>query len=270
MPLPYTFLSGDTARSAEVNANFNYLLNVLGDLVGPDRISTLKEFLMGNNSQVLFSATSQHYFQLGWNADYNHLGGGVFKYTRFVANKNATALRIGKDGAEFIMTSATSGDLDKQMNTPWALRATTGDDYMFFAPTWSMQTKDGTATLLSDYRLTFVPFQTSKVVYTDKQLNDATAVTFSGYEDQGIPKNAKAVKLTVHILAGAGDAQARFFPAGVTRNLTNGITIAAASGKVGAGSFDLNLGTGSNKNKYVLQVVGPIAKANVAVLGYWI
>ena len=271
MPLPYAFIAGDVARSSEVNANFNYLLNVLGDLVGPDRISTLKEFLMGNNSQVLFSATSQHYFQLGWNADYNHLGGGIFKYVRFVANKNATALRIGKDGAEFIQTSATSGDLDKQMNTTWALRATSGDDYMFFDPTWSMQTKDGTATLLEHYRLTYVPLQTPKAVYTNTAFADKESYTADVSTYSVVPRNAKMVKISVRIQSGSGGrSEIRWYPAGVTRSINNAIIVAAAANEVGAQSFDLALGTGANKSKWTHEAVGAIASTYVSILGYWI
>jgi hypothetical protein len=257
-------MSGETARAHEVMANFNYVINVIGELVGPDRLQTLKEFLMGGNSGVLLSAASQHFVQLGWNVDLNHIGGGVFEFARLVPDKNATALRIGKDGVEIMETSTTSGDLNRQLSTVWAVRATTGKDFMYFAPGWSIQNKDGAATKVEDYRLLYTPFTTPKVIYTNKSFGATVQnIPVTQYD---VPSGAQAVKLSVRFKAGGSEAETRFFPSGLSsRPLNSAVSVIAASGERVGGVVDVNLVA----SKFSMEVIGNISEAYVTILGYY-
>jgi hypothetical protein len=262
MALPYTFIAGDVARSVEVNANFNYIMNVIGDLVGPDRISTLKDFVMGVNSNTLLTAASQHLFQIGWNANWTHIGGGVFQWTRLVALKPASVMRVGKDGFETMYTAETEGDLGTQIKTNFAVRGT----YAFLDPSLTIYNKDATNQTLDKARLTFTPFWPPKAVFSEAGPLVAKNSTYTG-STYKVPSNAKGIKLMVRFKAGANDVELRFFPTGVDRTIPNSVVVAGPSGKVSSGNVDLFFGAGNSN--FIIEQLAPLDKLTITIQGYW-
>src|SRR5687768_11668099 len=102
MPVPNIFLPQTTIKSSEVNENFNALLGALLAVTGLDSATWLKDFVIGKRSNMLISgaadsgtAPSYKFLQLGWNANFINMGGGVWKLARFNDGEKATAIRIG-------------------------------------------------------------------------------------------------------------------------------------------------------------------------------
>ena len=58
MPLPYRFHPAEQAKASEVNANFNYIMDLLGENSTATRREPRGELLLGYQSNFLMSGES--------------------------------------------------------------------------------------------------------------------------------------------------------------------------------------------------------------------
>lgn len=281
MPLPYTFLSGNVAKSSEVNDNFNFIMDILGQLSTPDRVQPLGEFMMGPRRTVLITANPDtgpeetRFLQLSWNADYNR-SNTTWNFERILPNMNAAALRVGTKGLEFFTTSATTGNLGNQMLNVWSLTATPGEDYMFFADDWHIQNTHGTAASIQNYRLTTVLLDVPVAIYSNTWVSKGTDIKQAS--NYGIPRHAKAIVVTAHVTAanysGAGmHFYQRRSGQAVGSNLYRGfvahapITGSGLGMRTGAQGI-VPLGSGEYRGEFVVQRTSAFELANVYIVGY--
>lgn len=276
MPLPYTFLSGKIAKSSEVNANFNYVMDLLGQLSVPGSIQQLGEFKLGPRALALFTAAqdtgpdADAHFQLAWNVNWNKVG-STWRFDRRIANNPATAVRIGKSGLEVKTTSATSGDLNNQITTILRLVATTGEDRLYLKDDVHIQNHDGTARTIQDYRLTTVFLENPIPIYANKWVGKGTTI-FNAY-NLGVPSHAKGIKVYQHVTAtwdsGAGMHIYMRRPAEPTAlNMFRGTIAHAPPGHRTGSQGDVPLGRGALAGDFVVYRTANFALANVYIVGY--
>lgn len=281
MPLPYTFISGNVAKSSEVNDNFNFIMDILGQLSTPDRIQPLGEFMMGPRRTVLLTANQDtggaqgNFFQVSWNADYNRQN-TTWVFQRILPNAGASALRVGTNGIEFLTTSAKTGNLNSQMNKPWGLTATTGEDYMYFADAWHMQNVDTTATSLQHYRLTTVMLENPAPIYSNTWVSKGTDIRKA--TNYGIPRHAKAIVVTAHVTAANYSGAGMHFyqhrhSASIGANLYRGFVAHAPITGTGLGMRTgaqgiVPLGRGDFQSEFVIKRTSAFELANVYIVGY--
>lgn len=278
MPLPHTMVSGNVAKSSQVNENFNYIMDILGQLSTPGRVQPLGEFLMGPRKTALLTAnqdtgaTSGNFFQVSWNADWNRKN-STWIFERILPGRNASALRVGTNGLEFLTTSATSGNLNSQMSKVWGLRATSGEDYMYLSNTWHMKGVDSTSSALQNYRLTTVLLNKPVAIYANTWVSKGT--DFRKATNYGIPRNAKAIIINAHVTAanysGAG---MHFYPRGGP-SIYHGMVAHAPITGSGMGMRTGNqgivpLGTGNYLGDFGIHRTSAFELANVYIIGYLI
>jgi hypothetical protein len=280
MPLPYTFISGELARSAHVNANFNYVMDIIGQLSSPGSIAALGEFKLGSRMLALFSAAQDTgpnelaFFQLAWNVNYNKVG-STWRYDRKIPNQPATSVKIGRDGLAVLTTSSITGDLNNQLTKVLGVTATTTSDRMYLKKDLHIQNYDGLARNIQDYRLTTTFLETPIPIYANKWLAKGTTV-FNAH-NMGVPAEAQAILVYMHITStgnsGAGmHAYQRRAGGGDALNYFRGfVTHAAKADGIGhrAGSQGMvPLGRGAVKGDFVIYRTATMELANVYIMGY--
>lgn len=282
MPLPFSFISGEVARSSQVNANFNYIMDIIGQLSTPGSIASLGEFKLGPRMMALFSAAQDTgpdataFFQLAWNVNYNKVG-TVWRYDRRITNNPATTLRIGKQGLEVLTTSAPTGDLNNQLTKVMGITAVHhGEDRMFVKDDLHLQNYDGTARTIQDYRQTFVALENPIPIYHNKSVPKGTTV-FNAY-NLGVPAHAKSVQIYMHVTAfgdsGAGMHAYQRRSGGSTHlNFFRGfVTHATKDSGLGmrAGAQGIvPLGMGAVRGDFVIHRTAPFYTTYVYIMGYW-
>lgn len=268
MAIPIVFIPNEQARANDLNANFAYILSIIGELSTPGRVHTTTEFLMGFRQNTLQTGThdtgvdpNYNFFQIGYNADWNY--SSTWKFTRFINNLGASAIRLGEGSFEVMTTSATTGSLDAQLRTVFKIKATTGtpnSDYIYIPKGWSMQIVDGIAGGIEDYRLTRVFLDTPKAIYENQALNTGIDVIEASIYD--IPTFAKAIEITTDVISTSGAL--KFYQDRAVRHWKYGFV--SRSG----GSGVVQLGEGSHAGKFVIERSGPISSASAYITSYFI
>ncbi len=314
MPLPHKFLAGEIAKSSQVNDNFNYVEDLLGKGSTPGRVAPLGEFLFGARSNSLLTgahdtgAAGYEFFQIGWNADWNRVTGGVWKFARFIEGKPSTALRLGVDGLSVYTTSSSSGDLNAQMRRVFHINATTGDDYVFLPIDWHFQQVDRAATSIENYRLLYTPFNSPPYIY-DNVSTRAGSVTKRS-TDYGVPSYAKAISISATIttlssvpsilsfyrIEGTsgrtistttttttaprtirgddGDSVTIPGTTGTTTQVSTGVPrhgfdVAARADSYAGGTGIVALGSGAYENQFNIKQTADLKNVRVYITGYW-
>lgn len=275
MPLPFTFHPAEQAKASEVNANFRYIMNLLGANSTSDRWETSAELLLGYQSNMLLTGendkddapTSRKFFQFGWNANWTYVN-GKWTLSRFIEGEPSTIMRMGYYGFDFMVTSQTGGNLSGQMEPAVAIRATTGEDYVYIKNSFHIQNADRTATSLQDYRLTYVPLDPPAVIYNGVALSNQD--TSRNVQQYGVSTNAKMVKISVEAQAGPQDAYIRFIRNQSTVDRSTGFTMHAQANKWNSMIGDVRLGTGANSNEIKIVRVNSFTTAYAYVLGYYV
>jgi hypothetical protein len=275
----FQFVNGDIARSAEVNANFEYIMDIIGQLSTPGSIEGQGQFVLGPRATALFTAKqdtgpdAQAFAQYSWNTRFQ-LVSGAWKFDRVVSNNPASAIRVGKNGLEFLTTSATSGDLNSQMTKVFGVRATAAADYMFVKNDLHIQGVDATADEVQDYRLTPVFLSTPIVVYNGWVGAGSTVLNA---HTLGVPSHALGVILYTHLTPSASSgAGMHFYPkranAVTDVDRARGFVIAGYSGNTATGRVGgqgmVPLGSGGNKGQFVVERTAAFELAKVYITGY--
>jgi len=275
MGVPFKFHPAEQAKSSEINANFNYIMNILGDTSTTDRLTTTAELRLGYQGNMLMSGendksnspTSRKFFQLGWNADWN-LVSGKWTLARFIEGEPATVMRMGYYGFDFMTTSTTGGNLSGQLEPVVAIRATTGEDYVYIKNSFHIQNNDRTAVNLQDYRLTYVPLDPPAAIYNGVALS--TQDTSRDVRTLGVSSNAKMVKISIEAQAGPQDAYIRFVKNQSTVDRSSGFTMHAQANKWNSMIGDVRFGTGANAYEIKIVRVNTFTTAFAYILGYYV
>jgi hypothetical protein len=279
--LPYEFIAGEVARSAQVNENFAYLMDTIGQSSVPGRIEPLGKIIFGPRRTGLITASQDTggsagaFFQLSWNAAYNKKGTS-WVFSRTLAGERASALRVGTNGLEFFTTSATAGNLNSQMIKPWGLRATIQEDFMYLEDSWHIQNRDSYARNVQDYRLTTVLLENPVPIYAKKQVGSGTSV-LSAF-DYGIPRHAKAIIIYAHVTAANNSGAGMHFyerrgPGNTALNMFRGFVVHApitgnGLGMRAGGQGIVPLGQAQQLGGFVIYRTSAFALANVYITGY--
>ena len=275
MGIPFTFHPAEQAKASEVNANFRYIMDLLGNNSTTDRMETTAQLLLGDQANFLISGesdkttapTERKHMHFGWNADWNQVG-GKWVLTRFVNGEPATVMRLGYYGFDVMTTSTTSGNLTGQLEPCFAVRATTGDDYVYIKNSFHIQNKDDVASKLSDYRLTYVPLDPPATIYNGIALSSQD--TTRDVRQYGVSANAKMVKISIEAQAGPSDAYVRFVKQQATVDRSTGFTMHAQANKWNSMIGDVQLGTGANDFMIKIVRVSTFTTAFAYIVGYYV
>lgn len=275
----HSFIPGDVARSADVNDNFSYIMSILGTLSTPGRVQTTTEFLMGARSNVLFtgtfdtgnpdaSGTTREYFQIGYNVDYNNVG-GTWKMSRFVSNNGASAIRLGDGEIVFLATHETSESLSSALNTMMRIKRQENDTFIYIPRSVSITHNNETPTTMQDYRLTYVPLDSAEALYGGGEFNKGNAVKDA--TDFGVSPNAKMIAINCNFTADSSAAtQIFFYRNEANKNRRYGFGISAGQGRVGSGFGIVPLGTGSYEGEFFVERTANFEKLFAYVVGYYL
>ncbi len=130
MPIPNKFKAGETAASAELNANFTYLEGLLGEMSNEKELDTGKDFKFGSAGYIIGSPqkgflsansteenvnvenTARGFLNLSWNAQKNET---TRRWYRVNNLSGSSVLEIGARGIVFASTDKTTGDFASQL-----------------------------------------------------------------------------------------------------------------------------------------------------------
>jgi|SRR6478735_2053746 len=276
MAIPYKFSPGEIAASAEVNANFEYIMSIIGSTSTAARMYPSSDMVFGprNNFQISSDSdssanSSRSYGHIGWNAELYQVG-SAWKLRRFNSGEPAYFMRIGKAGIGLYASSRTTGDLNTQATLMMNVGATqsNGDrDWVYVRD--SFTNEDASPTEHSDIRTTYVPFTTPKTIYEGASIGVATLHRLATNYD--VPEAACAVQLSFEAKAGNSDATILFTRTMNTLHQKYGFKVCQASNTVAAGTGIVTLGfSGTHKSKFTEQRSNSWTSASLYILGYYI
>lgn len=274
MSVPYIFFPNQKARSSEVNRNFQYMMQLIGTIVGDDRLHVPREFVMGARSNILLSGAADTgdpdyaFYQISWNADWQKQLDNSWAFTRVNDGETATALRVGNNGFEVLTTSSVSGALNSQLKRAFTVRATTGEDRIVIGENWHLQRYDGAARDIQDYRLTYTILAQPISLHEGSALNAGSTVFTAA--DLGIPAAAKAIQISAYVTATGGTSQVWLYQERSPRNKKWGFGVVAPSSGPGAGQGTVPLGDGAYAGKFVMHRLGNFSEANIFIVGYYV
>lgn len=165
MPIPHIFTAGDIAASSEVNQNFSYLEDIVGNASTPVSLRPPGDLLLGPRRSVQITAAGDSgpnatngYLYLGWNAEFYQAPGGVFRLRRFNSNEGGAAVQIGNRGVTIAATHDGQGELNSAMQNAIAIRSHETTPYIYINPKWAITAEDEPPNeMMGRYRLTYVP-----------------------------------------------------------------------------------------------------------------
>ena len=275
MPLPHVMLPGEVARSSDVNDNFNYIMSIIGNLSTPSRVTSSIELQLGKRNNVLLTgahdtgAVAREFFQIGWNVDYN-LVGGVWKAARFLTGKGGTMLRIGEKKFEVWSTTNTTGDLNAYLKKVFSVNVTGGEltGYTFIPQQQRIQQVDRVAVDIHDYRLTTVFWRTRRALYNGIMIRKALTQHFQ-LINYGVPTAASGVIISVHAENGSMHNRVWIHQRG--EHDSAGMLVAMAANGYGSGYGPIPLpDLTTYKGWLTITAGGPIDRLWVYIMGYLI
>lgn len=278
MPLPHRFVSGEIARSRQVNDNFNYIMDMLGQLSTTGRLTPPGEFVIGPRKMAILTgnhdtgAAANRFFQIGWNADWNPRG-GAYHFDRVVSGPS-NAIRIGARGLEVLMTDYVSGNLGSQMNTIFRTFIWNRRKYVYIPADSHITRINEAPKSLEDHRLTTVIFNTPKPVYNSTRVSKGVT-TINAY-NYGVPKDAKAIWIRAHVTADNYSGAGMLIYQDNANNRINKVkgmvahaTITGTGLGMRTGSFGyVPLGEGSHAGRVRIERTASFYVAVVHIVGY--
>lgn len=286
MPL-ITFKRDTIAKAEEVNANNQYLLSLIGEDSTEDR-TVRGEYQFGPRRTGLISAqqdtghAANRYLQVSWNADWEWVqSAGGWQWIRTLTNNPATSLRVGADGVTVLTTAQTTGNINSQLRNVFHIRPETGTvngGGIYIPSDWHFQHYDAPARTMQDYRLTYTPLDSPRLVFDGAYFNRALTLTRSAW-DYGIPHDAKCVSFSAHVTAtnysGSAfrvyqESSQRNWWAGMIVHAPLGVSNAGATGQRAGGWGVVPLGTGAHRGKFVIQTTAAFESVYLVITGYWL
>ena len=275
MSVPNTFTSGDIASSAEVNENFDYLSDIVGNDSDASALKLPGTVIIGprQNAQITAESDTAYgddsFIQIGWNTEL-YFASGQWNVRRFNAGEVASALRIGRLGLEFYTTSNITGSLNSRLNKIFGVRARAGEDRVYIHQDVHIQRTDSPPGDLDSYRLTYVPFEDPVAIYENNNIYEGTKNRIGSVH--GVPESAKAIECVAYIKANAGTSGTlTLMRAESSPTLGSGFAVYAAAGQKAYGSGVVHLGSdGSYNTRFVEIRDANFAQASLFIKGYYI
>lgn len=232
MPLPYKFRAGETAASAEINANFIHLESLIGALSNEEEIAPEKKLKFGSAGYVTGEVTKsiiadsrtpnaqRGFMHLTWNLTPNATTG---RWQRVSTNSGSAILQLGDRGVVVAVTNRRTGDVVSQLTPQFGVMSQGNDDEMDVPhiymgkdiPIFTSYTNPNNPNnddkwkaegLHQDYfrslqrrRLTYVHFDEPKTIMEDKKVDKGTQ--HINLLSHGVPKNAAMVEVLVYCTA---------------------------------------------------------------------
>jgi hypothetical protein len=275
MSIPHIFESGDIASSAEVNENFDHLSDIVGNSSDSSELALPGSIMIGPRANVQITAESDtaygddSYVQIGWNTEL-YFSGGVWNVRRFNADEVANALRVGRYGLEFYGTSNISGSLNSRLNKMFGVRAVSGSDRVFIKSDVHIQGFDDAPNSLSDYRLTYVPFDNPVALYEGVVIHKATKNRVAA--NWSVPEHAVAIQMVAYVRANSTDNNCRLtlMRAEAEPTIGSGFGVVVQADHEAYGEGIVHLGTeGTNLGRFLEVRSHNFAEASLFVKGYW-
>jgi hypothetical protein len=271
MPLPYTFLTGTVASSAEVNANFNYIMSFFGDATSPDQFQPKGTFRTGAYGQIAgFLPSNVH---LGWNVE-QYSSGGKTLVRRFADKKPASMVHLGEAGFRVFTTGETTGNLEPQLKETLAVRMENKERWVYIDNAVSIRGSNTRPLELDNTRLTYVAFSEPRTIMEGKWqgVGDDTINAFS----YGVPSNAYAVELMVYATATTSSGAAyKLMRAEAKPHQRTGFITHAYGGNAAmygrtANQGKVLMGRGAYAGKITVNKTASFSEVSVYVQGYYI
>lgn len=214
----YTFKSGTTIQSADINYNFDQIRQVIGSKSTADALVLPGRMTLGPLGTASISAlrdratdTDRH-LHLGWNVNESYSGSEVV-LSRIQAGP-AMEVRLGTKGFQIFGTTATSGTLENQLapifEVGYSSSITLNADWSF------VSTQNGnTSPNLNEYRLMFTPLPSPQIVVplTANYLASTTTYNLSS-SNFGISRY-HGLSLTVSAEGDTDDADLQVYGSGL-------------------------------------------------------
>ena len=277
MPLPYRFLSGTVARSSEVNANFDYVMDAIGQASGPGGLSPTGRIVLGPRSSAILSAAwdagggATDHVQLSWNVDTNK-SLGYWKHFRIMPNAGGSLFRVGARGIELYGTGALSGDIQEQLQLVFRVDIETYGMFMVLPDYLHISNVDDFPANLGQNRNTIVFLEAPVAIYKNTAVGTGTSV-LSAF-NYGIPRHANAIIINAHVTAASNSgAGMHFYQQSSTSPIYHGFVAHAPITGTGMGMRTgaqgmVPLGRGPNAGNFVITRTAPFELANVYIIGY--
>lgn len=276
--MPHQFISGEIARSAQVNANFQYLMEMLGQMSTPGQIQPFGSFVMGPRQTATLSAAqdtgaaADSFFQISWNASWTKPSTS-YVFTRKLANLGGTALRIGLRGLELLATKDKSGDLTKQMVPIFRVWVEDAGKFLMIPHDMAISQGNHPPARLEDRRLTVVFLENPIAIYSNRQINMGT--TTYNARNFGISAKAQGIIIRAHVTAGSDSGAGMYIYRTDGNNINRGMVAHATITGTGMGMRTgtqgmVPLGQGSNAGEFTIQRTQYFELANVHIMGYLI
>lgn len=277
MPVPYIFEPNTVAHSSQVNANFDYILgSVIGGII-TDEAEFLRDIVFGKRLNHVLggahdtnsAAPSRAFTMLSWNARFKDQGGGDWKWLRINSGENSTVAKVGADGFQVATTSRTTGSLDTQLNTVFAVTATEGVDFFYFPKNWGFHTRNGNISSVEDYRMTSCWLETPVDLMTTNTVTKQKGTWVVDFRELGAGSSAKTVYLSVVGKASSSSsASCRIYMERGTRNKAYGVGLFCAINQENQAQGHVLLGRGAREGQAVIENTASFASLNIYLLGY--
>lgn len=281
MTLPYNFLSGEIAKSAQVNANFQYLMDLIGNASTPGAINPQGALILGPRKTAMLSAEHDaggyetDFFQISWNAQWKKVG-GTFKYTRVLANVGGTSVRFGIRGLEVFATNQRTGDINTQLKSIFRVAHEDAGKLMYIPNDVRISNTNSVPTKSSQRRLMTVLLDDPIRIYGMQAVGKGVSL-LDAYS-YGIPRDASAIIVNAHVTAASGSGAGMLFikKNGPTLDHSHnymGMVAHATITGTGMGMRTGNqgvvpLGTGSYAGQFYILRTERFELANVYIIGY--
>lgn len=275
MPLPYRFLGGEIAKSSEVNANFDYVMNTIGQLSGPSGIVMLGQFQFGPRGTGLLTAAQDtasaenSHLQLAWNVDWAEVN-GVWQFRRRINGGRGASLRLGHDGLEFFHTHEQFADMNSTMQKFFRVGFQTYEKIFYLAPDLHFQNNDGNAVNVESYRLMTVFLDAPIAIYNGGRVGKGTTI-FNAL-NLGVPSSAKGLLVQMTVYASRqSDANIYLYqqrPNQDNLRAVRGLTAIAPRGSGTSVQGLVPLGTDAVWGNFVSERTAEFSNAYVYIIGY--
>lgn len=270
----FRFKPGDLIVASQINYNFNALRDVLGATSTASELNLPGRMTFGGAHQGSVSAltdkkqSSTRRLHIGWNAEEFVDGDGVGLQRRVQGAQatGSTVVRLSGRGFTVLHTDKTSGNLENQLQSIFALRA---NKTAYLNPNWSFAITE-TPSTIADYRLTFKPLTTFHVeTRTNTPANFLFRLDCATLENKFKTSHFHGVEMYVLARTTTGNAsEVRVYGDGMDPWSGLVVNVPANSTRTERGCVVFKRGTGGNQ-KLVITSTAALSQVTVRIIGLW-
>jgi hypothetical protein len=264
----FTFNPGDLIVSAQINANFQEFVRVLGQNSTATELALPGRLTLGSSGRATLSALSDKveggskYFHIGWNAE-EFLQGSKVQLQRRVANSPSAALRLGDQGVEVFYNTASQSATS--LTRVWGINS----DRAYLNPNWSFSSRATGTRAISDYRLMLTPLTSAVTIH-----NVATVAANAAPRSIDLSKTNFGTTnyhgVEVHVTATAGTAGSEVSVYGQGLDPYTGVILTLGSNQRMSARGCVVLKRGSSPSQTIsITNTGGLSALTITVVGLW-